>query len=215
MAIIDKNGYLHGKVGDDVYYVLNGRQVKRKVCAPRKGPKTEGMKISEKHAAEFGKASSAGKNLRSALAKECERLEDRHLYQRVNALMTKLKNCDASPVGSRTAGAALRTDDGRKLLDHFTFHRHLKKFPRLLSAAIQEAHIEIMIEPYRKTGIMVTVLQINLISGDFRRYETEMPSQGGGKPFVMRKEFRAKKGFTELAFISGPDFLQGVVIRTL
>lgn len=213
MAIIDKDGFLHGKLGNEVYYVLNGKQVKRKVCSPRKGPKTEGMKISEKHSAEFGKASSSGKHLRSALAKECQCLQDRYLYQRVNSLMCKLKNFDSAPVGNRTANGGLQTPAGQNLFAQSIFHHTDKDRQALVKAVIGKLGIALHFISSPKPNLHIIILQINLETGDYRRHDGGLLSVLPGESTVIKNNYPSKKGYMNMIFVSGKSFLQGVLCQ--
>ena len=214
MAKIDKNGQWHGKLGDYVYYVVNGKQLKRRVAAPRRGPKTEGMKRNALFSTEFGKAVAAGKWLRTALEPECTRLQYRDLYQRVTALMVKLKTCHESSEGSRTCTGGLATANGKMILQNFTFHPAKVRYPKLLRAVREGSKMAVQIKPYRRSGLLLTELQINLATGAFRRHEYNLPASGTENPLVIKKNYRSKKGYTELLFISGPDFLQGIVVES-
>ncbi|WP_133440389.1 hypothetical protein [Chryseobacterium salivictor] len=129
---------ISGKVGDYVFYELNGQQVIRKAPSKKKGPKTEAQKSVALQNTEFGKASSAGKMLRVALAEECSRLHDRYLYQRVSKLMLRLKSCDGAPVGSRTVQGGLTTGEGQAALANFHFQKVQKNFPQLLNAVYRQ-----------------------------------------------------------------------------
>ena len=91
-----------GKLGDYVFYELNGKQVVRKAAGKKRGPKSEAQKKNEVQNTEFAKASSAGKFLRAGLAEECRRMNDRYLYRKVNKLMLELKAADGAEKGQRT-----------------------------------------------------------------------------------------------------------------
>ena len=212
MAIIDKNGNWRGKLGDYVYYVRNGKQLRRSLPTPHKGPKKEGMKRNALHATEFGTAALTSKHLRKALEQECTNLGERYLSQQVNALLFQVKNCDPAPIGSRTPVGGLETPEGKALFNRFTFHQHRRKFPKLLSAVLQGTEMEVIMNSSR-AEVSLTELQINLITGDFRRHDYHLTPAEQKKPVIIKRKFRAKKGYTCLVLAAGKDSLQGVVVE--
>ncbi|QBO58374.1 hypothetical protein [Chryseobacterium salivictor] len=212
MAKVDINGNWHGKLGDYVYYVRNGKQMRRSLPTPHKGPKTEGMKKNALYATEFGTAALTSKHLRKALEQEFGNLGERYLSQQVNALLFQIKNCDPAPVGSRTPVGGLETAEGKALFNRFIFHQHRRKFPKILNAVLRGVEIEVVMNPCR-TEASLTELQINLITGDFRRHDYRLTPADQKKPVVIKKKFRAKKGYSFFVFIAGKDSLQGVVLE--
>ncbi|MDQ0475589.1 hypothetical protein [Chryseobacterium sp. MDT2-18] len=203
---------ISGKVGDYVFYELNGQQVIRKAPSKKKGPKTEAQKSVALQNTEFGKASSAGKMLRVALAEECSQLHDRYLYQRVSKLMLRLKSCDGAPIGSRTVQGGLTTAEGQAALANFHFQKVQKNFPQLLNAVYRQGNLCLSLFFAKDADFAITELQINFETRKFRRYKHGLPEVEKGTPFSLKKGFRHKKGFTDLLMISGAGFLQGVVV---
>lgn len=212
MAKIDENGNIHGKLGDHVYYVLKGKQLRRSLPTPHKGPKTEGMKKSALHATEFGTAALTSKHLRNALEEECRNLGERYLSQQVHAMLFQIKNCDPSPLGSRTPAGGLETPEGKALFNSFNFHQHRRKFPKILNAGLSGREIELTMAASRAEAVL-TELQINLITGDFRRHDHRLTPADQKKPVTIKRTFRAKKGYSYLLFVAGKDSLQGVVLE--
>lgn len=213
MAIIDEYGLWRGKVGDYVYFVLDGKQCRRSAPGPRKGKLSEGLKKSGLFATEFGLASSAAKYLRTSLAQEFQQLGNPSLHHRFTAIVLQIKNLDPAPAGTRTFVGGLGTKAGKAHFSQSGFHQHQNKYPKLLSAVIRGTEIEATTEPYRRQSVTLTVLQINLESGDFQRYEYPLPTQSKGASMMLQKKFRSKKGHMELMFISSATFLQGVVME--
>lgn len=204
---------INGKLGDYVFYELNGQPVVRKVAEKKKNPKTEAQKIVLQQNTEFGKASAAGKALRIALATECEHLTDRYLYQRVSQLMLKLKSCDTTPHGLRTVAGGLTTKEGQYLLSSFNFHTKQKNFPQLLSAERRGGHLFLTISSDNAMNARIVELQINFETGKFRWQVHVLPETEKEDVFILKKQFRQKKGFTDIVMISGEGFLQGVVVK--
>lgn len=203
---------LSGKVGDYVYYTLNGKKVVRKAAKKRRGPKTEGEKARALQNAEFGKASVAGKALRTALAEECRGLNDRSLYRRVNRLMPQLRSCDPAAAGSRTAARGLATAAGQELLACFLFHKKRVNFPQVLNATRQGGTLTVQHMAAESVPATLLEVQINFENGAFRRHEHPFPQGLPDGAVTVKRKFRSKKGFTDLLLISGKGFLQGVVI---
>ena len=212
MAKIDENGNLHGKLGDYVYYVLNGKQLRRSLPTPTKGPKTEGMKKSALYATEFGTVALTSKHLRKALEEECGNLGERYLSQQVHAMLFQIKNCDPAPAGRRSPVGGLETTEGKALFNSFSFHQHRRKFPKILNAVLSGREIELIMTPFRAEAAL-TELQINLITGDFRRYDHRLTPADQKKPVIIKRTFRAKKGYTNFLFMAGKDSLHGVVLE--
>ena len=212
MAKIDENGNIHGKLGDHVYYVLKGKQLRRSRPTPHKGPKTEGMKKTAFYATEFGTVARTSKHLRTALEEECRNLGERYLSQQVHAMLFQIKNCDPAPAGSRTPVGGLETPEGKALFNSFTFHQHRRKFPKILNAGLSGREIELAMALSRAEAVL-TELQINFITGDFRRYDHRLTPADQKKPVTIKRTFRAKKGYTNFLFVAGKDSLQGVVLE--
>ncbi len=177
---------MSGKIGDYVFYELNGQQIMRKKPAKKKGPKTQAQKEVVLQNTEFGLASTAGKTLRLALAEECTRFHDPYLYQRVSQLMLYIKSCDPAPIGLLTVSGGLGTDAGQELFSRFHFQKKKKDFPHL-----RDTHFE---------------------KGQFRRAEQVITDAKNNEILIVKKTLRAKKGFVDFVMISGVGFLQGVVV---
>lgn len=203
---------VRGKLGDCVFYQLNGKQVVRKLAGKKRGPKSEAQKQNEIRTTEFGKASSAGKFLRTALAEECSRLNDRYLYQRVSALMLALKAADPSESGQRTPHGGLGTEEGRALLRDFRFHKKNGYFPKLHSAVRSNGTATLHFSTSTTAVAGITEVQINLKNGDFRKHVHAAPELGAGTIAEVKLHFRQRKGYAPMVLIWGEGFLQGVVV---
>ncbi|MBU4538641.1 MAG: hypothetical protein L6264_08385 [Weeksellaceae bacterium] len=201
-----------GKLGDYVFYQLNGKQVARKLAGKKRGPKSQAEKENEVRNVEFGKASSAGKFLRTALAEECRRMNDRYLYQKINKLMLKLKAADPAEPGQRTPGGGLGTPEGRAMMRDFRFQKKHGHFPKLNSAVRKKGKAVLHFSPSRQPIEGMTELQINLQNGDYRRHLHPAPEVSAQNLTDVPLNFRQKKGYTELLLIWGEGFLQGAVV---
>lgn len=213
MAKVHSIFEINGKLGDYVFYKLNGKKVMRKVGAKKRGPKSEGLKRNALQNSEFGKASTAGKFLRTALKEECQRLNDRYLYWRVTQLMLRLKAADGAEPGLRTAGGGLCTPKGLVLMRDFRFHKKYGSFPKLLSADRQGGTAVLHLSPSLISVGGITELQINLNNGHFRKHVHPVPETSAPNRMEVSLNFRRKKDFTELLLIWGDGFLQGVVVQ--
>lgn len=202
-----------GKVGNEVYYILNGEKIVRQVAKKRKGPKTQAQKNNELNNTEFAKASSAGKNLRNALDEECQRLNDRYLYQSVNKLMLELKACHIAEKGLKTPTGGLETPKGQTIMRDFKFHKKYGSFPKLNSATRLECNATLQLSANQSKIIGITELQVNLETGDSRKHVHPTPVISPQNTAELKLNFRRKKGFTEFLFIWGEKFLQGVVVE--
>src|SRR5690606_12874659 len=205
---------ISGKVGGYVYYVLNGKQVVRKAAGKRKGAKTKGEEERVFYNTEFGRASAAGKVLRRALAEEDLKLNDRYLYQRVNRLMLQLRSFDPCAPGERTVAGGLDTDDGRALLAGFLFHKKHAAFPKILSAKRKGTQVRIEVSEVSHKPMELLEVQINFNKCIFRKHSHSYPDGIAERSMVLKRQFRSRKGYSDLILISGKGFLQGRVLTS-
>ena len=114
-----------GKVGH-----LSARQTQYgNIISTPGGFKGERIKTEERYEAtrqlgtEFGRCSKIASQLYSTLAFYLQTLPHGHMYGSVQSLITNIKGCDAtSPKGERTFGIGLQTEQGRKMMHHFSFN---------------------------------------------------------------------------------------------
>ena len=203
---------MSGKIGDYVFYELNGQQIMRKKPAKKKGPKTQAQKVVLLQNTEFGRASAAGKTLRLALAEECTRFHDPYLYQRVSQLMLRIKSCDPAPIGLRTVSGGLATDAGQELFSQFHFQKKQKDFPHLRDTHFEKGQLHCGLSLPTNHPFTLIELQINFEKGQFRRAEHVITDAKNNEILIVKKDLRAKKGFVDFLMISGASFLQGVVV---
>ncbi|MDR6967816.1 hypothetical protein J2X31_001828 [Flavobacterium arsenatis] len=72
---------------------------------------------------EFGRCSKIASQLYSTLTFYLQTLPHPHMYGYIQSLITNIKGCDAnSPKGERSFGIGLQTEQGRKMLHHFSFN---------------------------------------------------------------------------------------------
>lgn len=203
---------MSGKIGDYVFYELNGQQIMRKKPAKKKGPKTQAQKEVLLQNTEFGIASTAGKTLRLALAEECTRFHDPYLYQRVSRLMLHIKSCDPAPNGLRTVSGGLATDAGQELFARFHFQKKQKDFPHLRDTHFEKGQLHCDLSLPTNYPFTLIELQINFEKGQFRRAEHLITDAKNNEILIVKKTLRAKKGFVDFLMIAGEGFLQGVVV---
>ena len=199
---------LSGKVGDQVFYMLNGKPVVRRLPKKKKGAKSSARQEVAKTNSEFGKASAAGKILRTALAEEFGALNDRLLYQNINRLMLALKACDGAQPGEKTVQGGVVTAEGAALLADFTFIKTRADVPQLKSAVVGRNGVRVELCNRNSAGCSLTELQINFDNGKFRKHTVLFPDD---RVWTFRKKFRRKKGFITLFFLHGNGGLSGVV----
>ena len=203
---------MSGKIGDYVFYELNGQQIMRKKPTKKKGPKTQAQKEVLLQNTEFGRASTAGKTLRLALSEECNRFHDPYLYQRVSRLMLHIKSCDPAPVGLRTVSGGLGTDAGQELFARFHFQKKQKDFPHLRDTHFEKGQLHFDLSLPTNHPFTLIELQINFEKSLFRRAEQVITDAKNNEILIVKKALRAKKGFVDFLMISGDGFLQGVVV---
>lgn len=203
---------ISGKVGDFVFYTLHGKQVVRSVPAKKNNVSKQLNPIVAAQNTEFGKASAANKFLRHALAEECKKLSDRYLYQRISKLMLTLKSFDHSPKGFRTVAGGLSTEAGQRFLSGYNFHKKGGNFPQILHAERHGGALQLEIFSDAIGACTITELQIDFENGKFRRHDHVLPEIGLEDLIIVKKQFRSKKGFSDLVFVSGERFLQGCLV---
>ncbi len=113
-----------GKVGDLVFYTLNGKPVVRR----KSGFSKEGFennpnyKKVKENSTEFGHCSKSGKLLRTTIEKFTGDFEDKYLYQKFAKVMTQIKDFDLqSPKGKRRIEIGLQNAEAMKVLTDFKF----------------------------------------------------------------------------------------------
>lgn len=114
----------NGKIGDLVFYQLNGKPVVRRKSGFNKEDydKKESYKAVRQNSSEFGHCSKVGKALREELKEYLKMVDDKYLYQKVARLMTRIKDQDLqNPKGSRKVSVGLSNPLGRKELASFSF----------------------------------------------------------------------------------------------
>lgn len=204
---------ISGKVGDFVYYKLNGKMVVRKAATRRKDPMSQNRQAQALNSMEFGKASVAGKVLRQALKEEIHKLNDRYLYQRVNKLVMQLRVLDSGEVGKRTVSNGLATEEGQTMMANFEFHKKRVEFPKLISAELHGTTVEVLVSDLSIKPAELLEMQINFDKGLFRKYYHSFPQGIKGSNVNLKRQFRSRKDYTDFIVISGNRFLQGVVLR--
>ena len=115
---------ISGKVGDLVFYTLNGKPVVRR----KSGFSKEGFdnnpnyKKVKENSTEFGHCSKSGKLLRTTIEKYTGDFEDKYLYQKFAKVMTQIKDFDLqSPKGKRRIEIGLQNPEALKVLSDFKF----------------------------------------------------------------------------------------------
>ncbi len=203
----------NGKIGDLVFYKLNGKQVVRRIG---KRTSAEIPRSQKRTATEFGQASGAGKILRRALEAECEATGDRYLYQRVTQLMLRIKDCDRQDNGLRSVAGGLTTEEGRMLLRSFRFHKKNHAPEALVLMTVRELEDKLLDiqAQYDSVPTELIELQINFSTGAFRRQVHLWPAAKESRT-LLKKTYRSRVGFTDLLFVSGLGYLQGAVVETL
>lgn len=114
-----------GKLGN-----LSGRDTAYgNILSTPGGFKGERIKTEERYAvtrqlgSEFGRCAKISSQLYTALQPWLQTLPFPHLYGSLQAQITNIKNCDTtSPKGERSLAAGLQTEQGRKMLQHFSFN---------------------------------------------------------------------------------------------
>lgn|SRR5690606_27732316 len=203
---------INGKVGDFVYYTLNGKPVVRKAAGKRKGPKSKNDQARTLNSIEFGKASVAGKILRQALTEDVLKLNDRYLYQRVNRLVMQLRILDSRAPGNRTVAGGLLTKEGEAIMAAFEFHKKPVDFPKLRSATHQGSTLRIVVAVVSNKPSELLEVQVNFDKGLFRKHYHSFPNGLSERIVDLKRKFRSRKGYTDFVIVSGKGFLQGVVL---
>lgn len=212
MATIDKHGLMHGKLGNFIYFVRNGKQFKR--CRPSHDHTTPSDRTAGKpNITEFSEVSKVARHLRTALAGEPGIQIHQVTHAQMVGLLIRVKNCDPGTPGSRTVASGLQTENGKAI-----FANHVFRWKRTSATCVYEAlarnrHIEVLTTPYDKKGLHLIHLRINLHTGDFQRKIHPLPDSHLYDPFLIPQSFRRKKNHVQLLFIASNKTLQGVVIE--
>lgn len=136
MAIYKSIKELEEKVGDLVFYTLNGKMVvRRKSGFSKEGFATNpNYKRVKENSSEFGHCSKSGKVLRMALEPFLGDYGDKYLYQKFAKVMTQIKDLDTkSEKGKRRIEIGLKNPDSLKLLTGFQFGKYEKAGDQVVS----------------------------------------------------------------------------------
>src|SRR5690606_38805984 len=212
MAIIDKRGFMRGKLGNFTYYVRNGKQYRR--SRPVKNADNPSDNNARKpYFTEFSAVSKAARHLRIAIfgAPGIQIHQVTHA-QRVGFLI-RVTHCDPAAPGSRTVVSGLQTEKGKAI-----FAAHIFRWKRttaiwIYKAVAKNQQIEILPSAYHKKVLDLIHLQINLNTGDFKRKIHRMPVSHDLDHYHIPQSFRRKKNHVQLLFIAGNKTLQGVVVE--
>lgn len=212
MATIDKHGLMHGKLGNFIYFVRNGKQFKR--CRPSHDHTTPSDRTAGKpNLTEFSEVSKAARHLRSAIAAEPGLEIHQVTHAQMVGLLIRVKSCDPATPGSRTVHSGLQTEKGKAI-----FAGHIFRWKRTTATCVRQAvvrnrHIEVVTDPYNKKVLHLIHLRINLNTGDFKRKTHPLPDSHLYDPFLIPQSFRRKKNHVQLLFIASNKTLQGVVVE--
>lgn len=211
MAIIDKRGFMRGKLGNFTYYVRNGKQYRRERPVPKNDSATE--KRKNPNINEFSAVSKAARHLRTAIAAEPGLDIHQVTHAQMVGLLIRVKSCDPAAPGSRTVHSGLQTENGKAI-----FAGHIFRWKRTTPTCVKQAvvrnrHIEVVTDPYNKKVLHLLHLRINLNTGDFKRKIHRMPVSHDLEYYHIPQSFRRKKDHVELLFIASIKTLQGVVIE--
>jgi hypothetical protein len=115
-----------GSMGAHVYYKMRGNYyVRRKPQIDRAYMERKGYRHTLENSTEFGACARAGKLLRHSLGEALRDTADHEITQRMNGLMSRIKNLDQlAPHGKRTVANGIRNPAAIKELSAFQFNRH-------------------------------------------------------------------------------------------
>lgn len=177
MATYESLITINGKVGDMVFYNLNGKNVVRKKSgfnknAFKKSPSYEKVR---QNSSEFGHCSKVGKIIRQSLYPYINESGDALLYQKFAKLMTEIKNFDSAEKGKRTVRNGLATPQGKSLLTQFQFG----EIPNIEGKAVVSSglfgkNIEINNEDILADQIVLISLKIDFENYSAENYEEEI-----------------------------------------
>jgi len=118
---------IKGKIGDLVFYTLNGKPVVRR----KSGFSKEGFennpnyKRVKENSTEFGHCSKSGKAIRVALEPYLGDCKDKYLYQKFAKVMTQIKDMDTvSGKGKRRIEKGLQSPEAIKILKNFRWGKY-------------------------------------------------------------------------------------------
>src|SRR5690606_20430749 len=110
MATIDKHGLMHGKLGNFIYFVRNGKQFKR--CRPSHDRTSPSDRTAGKpNITEFSEVSKVARHLRTAIAGEPGIEIHQGTHAQMVGLLSRVNNCDPAAAGYRTVDSALHAEN--------------------------------------------------------------------------------------------------------
>lgn len=211
MARVKSTRTFVGTVEDKVYYILNGQPVVRSKPKKKRGPKPKSHEKVKTLNNEFAAVSSAAKLLRQALEAECAAMNNSALHSGLMKTFLAIKNEDPAEKGQRTLEGGLTTAKGIQLLKNYRFQKHRYARPSLMGAEQSGTQVTLRFSEPPQPPCSLIELQISFSKGDFRRAEHDVPELSTTSTALLTRKLRSKKGYTEMWFLKGKDFLGGVL----
>lgn len=211
MATITPNLNWSGTLDGILYYMQDGKQRCRKAPKYRN---TKPVKITDLITLpdRCAEPHVIARSVYAALAPELNALKTVHEEQRLTALFEK--------VSAKYGGAGLSlalglmTDSGSERFQNFKFGRSLKNTPVLHAATWSGADAAFFPIPSLSAGDSLIFLEMDLATGEYEKHSRTVADLGAPHPFVMQSSLLKTNGNFPFAFIAGPGFLRGVVVRT-
>lgn len=193
---------INGKIGDYVFYTLNGRPVVRRVAAKKKGAKSKAQQENSKKNDEFAAVSTAGKHFRTAMAEAYTSIGDRYLYQRLNSLFLHIKNCDAGTAGARTVAGGLQTTEGQKLFENFRYLKGKSTDAVHISPMREPGHLSLTSSGKIPDRLEALELQVDLCTGKCRTATHPLLFESPKSPARTGRLYRRKKGYMHFVLLT-------------
>lgn len=203
-----------GTINGLVYYTVNGQQFIRAEKA--KTNQTKSKELPKKllpgiEALQISNALHSMNHLVNAMEKEFQTLKTPTRPQRKNDPAIKEFQGVSSGSGSTAATTAELEEKESARTD---FHTDNGKSTVLENAIRDHTEIKFTVRG-AKPGLHLIILQINFETGDFRRTKIALEEAHciRKNTYTVETEYQARKGYTDLLFLYGGNFLKAVPIH--
>jgi hypothetical protein len=211
MGTIDQNLNWTGPLDGIIYYMRNGKQMFREEPEQKNSDNWGTIDFTDIPAA-CVEAAVLASSMLEALADEIKDLRSDNLQGRLTALFENIQRRHGG--SGKSLGKGLFSIGSTDLFAGFEFHDPLENTPLLYAATIRRSEITFYPLPQLSDGHRLILLQINLATGAYSKFTRTLPDPEAAHPLVMKTGLLKGGYYFPFAFISGPDFLNGAMLRT-
>ncbi|MBW8360024.1 MAG: hypothetical protein K0M63_09535 [Weeksellaceae bacterium] len=211
MGKIEPNLNWTGPLDGIMYYMEGGKQLFK---SPRNTPNAKNRDIADY----IGMPQRSvdphvlASSVIEALRDEIKDLATDHLHERLSGLFEKIKNRYGGRDQLLTTG--LLSPRASDEFENFQFCEPLDGVPELHAVTMRKMGITFYPLPPVLDGHRLILLQIDLSTGVYYKFTRILPHPEAPHPFIIKWQLLKKGVYYPFAFIAGPGFINGVMLRT-